>query len=136
MAERRTWGASEQKIVAARQSWKCACCAQLLPASFEVDHVKPLWAGGVDCYETNAQALCSTCHAQKTQRENIERQRQLWVARQKAILAAREASPLEPPKSPKAKPVPITSPQYVDPMLNNPFLKYAYVPTGGYLYRI
>jgi len=131
MAERRTWGASEQKIVAARQSWKCARCTHLLPPSFEVDHVKPLWAGGVDCYETNAQALCSTCHAQKTQRENIERQRQLWVARQKAILAAREASPIdstEAPKPPKPKPVPITSPAYVDPMLDNPFLKYAYVP--------
>ena len=32
----------------------------------------PLWKGGADDID-NATALCATCHAQKTQRENIER---------------------------------------------------------------
>lgn len=104
----------------------------MLPASFELDHVTPLWAGGVDCYESNAQALCNPCHAAKSQRENIARQKQLHEARIAAIEEARRKSPLEEiKKQPRKKPVPITSPEYVDPLLDNPFLKYAYIPTGG-----
>jgi hypothetical protein len=127
---RRTWGVSEQKIVAARQGWKCARCPVMLPASFELDHKTPLWAGGLDCYETNAQALCNPCHAAKSQRENIARQKQLREARIAAIEKARRDSPLEETQeSTRKKPVPITSPEYVDPLLANPFLKYAYIPT-------
>lgn len=70
---KRTWGASEQKIVAARQGWKCAGCANLLPPSFQLDHITPLCDGGADCIETNAQCLCSNCHANKTQAENVAR---------------------------------------------------------------
>ena len=129
---RRTWGVSEQKIVAARQGWKCALCPVMLPASFELDHVTPLWDGGVDCYESNAQALCNLCHGAKSQRENIARQKQLREARIAEIEEARRKSPLEDIKEPpRKKPVAITSPEYVDPLLDNPFLKYAYVPTGG-----
>lgn len=126
---RRTWGVSEQKIVAARQGWKCALCPVMLPASFELDHAKPLWAGGKDCYETNAQALCNSCHGAKSQRENVARQKQLREARVAAIEQARRDSPLEEIQTPpRKKPVvPITSPEYVDPLLDNPFLKYAYV---------
>lgn len=131
---KRTWGASEQKIVAAKQGWKCAVCANTLPSSFELDHVKPLWDGGIDCYETNAEALCNLCHGQKSQRENIARQKQLRAARIAAIEKAREDDPIddavaEPKKRVrKEKPIPITSPSYVDPLLDNPFLKYAYIP--------
>jgi len=103
----------------------------MLPASFELDHKTPLWAGGLNCYETNAQALCNPCHAGKSQRENIARQKQLREARIAAIEQARRDSPLEEIKGPsRKKSVPITSPDYVDPLLGNPFLKYAYIPTG------
>ena len=131
---RRTWGASEQKIVAARQGWKCALCATMLPASFELDHERPLWAHGEDCYETNAQALCNYCHAAKSQRESIARQEQLRKARTLAIEQARRDSPHDEAHAPKRKckekRVPITSLEYVDPLLDNPFLKYAYIPDG------
>jgi hypothetical protein len=129
---RRTWGVSEQKIVAARQGWKCALCPVMLPASFELDHETALWAGGLDCYETNAQALCNACHAAKSQRENIARQKQLREARIAAIEKARRDSPLEeiqePERPRKKRAAPITSPDYVDPLLDNPFLKYAFIP--------
>ena len=80
---KRSWGISEQKIVAASQRWKCACCQELLTASFEIDHIKSLWNGGSDDAWTNAQALCGTCHSDKTQRERAERTRQ----RRQLILA-------------------------------------------------
>jgi hypothetical protein len=91
---RRTWGASEQKIIAARQGWRCAMCNVMLPSAYECDHRIPLWDGGVDCYETNAQALCGSCHCQKTQRENLERRIQEREDRITAILAARARSPI------------------------------------------
>ena len=101
----------------------------MLPATYELDHMIPLWAGGLDCYETNAQALCNPCHASKSQRENIARQKQLHEARIAAIEQARRDSPMEKiHPNPRKKPVPITSPNYVDTLLDNPFLKYAYVP--------
>lgn len=129
---RRSWGVSEQKIVAARQAWKCALCPVMLPASFELDHATPLWNGGLDCYETNAQALCNSCHGEKSQRENIARQKQLREARIAAIENARRDSPLEEIQRPgrKKREVPIMSPAYIDPLLDNPFLKYAFVPSS------
>lgn len=139
---RRTWGASEQKIVAAKQEWKCAACATMLPASFELDHKTPLWDDGDDCYETNAQALCNPCHAAKSQRENIARRQQLHERRVAAIEQARRNNPLgdtgaenvpkpQPKRARKEPAVPITSPEYVDPLLDgdNPFLQYAYIKT-------
>lgn len=77
MVQRRRFTAHEKRIVAARQQWKCGHCNALLAASFEVDHTIPLHLGGPDDYETNAEALCRECHARKTQREEIERIRQL-----------------------------------------------------------
>lgn len=38
-----------------------------------VDHIRPLWAGGADDYETNGQALCVPCHDLKTAAEAKER---------------------------------------------------------------
>ena len=61
-----------KRIVAARQSWKCSTCKEILQSSFQVDHVIPLFLGGEDAIE-NATALCANCHSLKTQRETIER---------------------------------------------------------------
>ena len=134
---KRTWGTAEQKIVAARQKWACANCSCILPSSFELDHRIPLWAGGADCCETNADALCPTCHANKTQAECIERTRLIRKRRADAIReAAKELTndppPMSPPplplKKPKRQPRSLSPTPTYDPVVdNNPFLKYAYV---------
>lgn len=73
-ARRRRFTAHEKRFVGARQQWTCAACRELLPAAFECDHVVALWRGGDDTVD-NLQGLCSACHASKTQREELERQR-------------------------------------------------------------
>jgi len=60
---------SLKKQVAAAQSWDCKACRMRLPASYEVDHIVPLSAGGTNDHD-NLQALCRNCHGEKTQREN------------------------------------------------------------------
>lgn len=62
----------QQKVVAARQQWRCSECSSLLPAAFQVDHTVPLWKGGPNTI-ANATAMCASCHASKTQLEAIER---------------------------------------------------------------
>jgi len=123
----RSWGVSEQKIVGARQEWRCAHCNELLPPSYEVDHVKPLWEGGPDCVETNAEALCNNCHGVKTQRESIRR-RDLYRARLKqAVLEAKENAPEEQPIIAE-KSIRVDTWQQKEAFLvDNPFLLYAFV---------
>jgi 5-methylcytosine-specific restriction endonuclease McrA len=67
----------EKRIVAARGGWKCAICGMVLPATYEVDHVIPLQKGGDDDI-ANCQALCRSCHGNKTQEEEAERIRTIW----------------------------------------------------------
>ena len=71
---RRTLTQAQKKRVAAAHAWRCAACDVLLPATFEVDHVVPLWQGGADAVD-NCQPLCPNCHAEKTQTEGIIRAR-------------------------------------------------------------
>ena len=132
---RRCWTITEQKLIAARQAWHCNHCKRVLPAAYECDHVNPLWAGGADCYETNAQALCGSCHAAKSQRERIQRMRELHAQKITAIEKARLENPpsdsidTPPKKKRRPVPIPITSPEYVDMLLeDNPFLRFAYIP--------
>lgn len=133
---KRSWGIAEQKIVSARQGWKCNICKCILPSSFELDHIVPLWAGGEDNYQTNAQSICGTCHATKTQHEAMERSKLVRERREAAIREAAKELKNEPPlvippssSSKKAKkPLrpPSPTPAY-DPFVdNNPFLKYAF----------
>jgi hypothetical protein len=136
---RRAWGISEQKIIAARQDWKCGGCGIPLPPAYECDHKKALWAGGLDCHEKNGEALCASCHAAKTQRESIARREMLRARRALAIEEAREearargecddtAEVAKESKRKRPKPVDIMNPSYVDPLLDgdNPFLRFAY----------
>lgn len=58
-----------KKLVAADQGWICKHCNSMLNASYEVDHVIPLWRGGSN-NRTNLVALCRNCHGQKTFKEN------------------------------------------------------------------
>lgn len=47
----------------------CAACHRLIPFESMIrDHVRPLAEGGQDVVD-NTQALCETCHDQKTQQE-------------------------------------------------------------------
>ena len=54
-----------KKVVAANQKWHCNMCKNMLDASYEVDHVVPLYKGG-DNSVNNLQALCRNCHGKKT----------------------------------------------------------------------
>lgn len=44
-------------------------CRDLLPASFVMDHIVPLRFGGSNALK-NFQALCGSCHATKSVKEN------------------------------------------------------------------
>lgn len=69
---RRKLTASAKKLCAAAQGWRCDECAQLLEASFQVDHRLALADGGTDTPD-NLRALCQNCHGRKTYIENNER---------------------------------------------------------------
>ena len=56
---------SKKKIVAASQKWKCNSCLNILNASYEIDHIIPLYQGGTNDLN-NLQALCRNCHGEKT----------------------------------------------------------------------
>jgi hypothetical protein len=101
---------TEKKICAARQQWRCEQCSCILPASFQVDHITPLWDGGTN-EQHNLQALCGTCHAEKTLLENNERfhhARRTRVpynnAPQRPLPPPRAPSPLRLPPCPSGTP--------------------------------
>lgn len=59
-----------KKEISYRQSYKCNKCSELLPPSFQIDHIIP-WSISNDDSEENLQALCPNCHSNKTQKENM-----------------------------------------------------------------
>jgi 5-methylcytosine-specific restriction protein A len=59
----------EREAIAASQEGLCAMCSEKLER-FELDHIRPLSDGGSD-EANNLQALCLTCHAQKSQSERL-----------------------------------------------------------------
>ena len=62
---KRTLNQTTKKVVAANQKWNCNMCNNILDASYEVDHINPLYNGGTNEI-TNLQALCRNCHRKKT----------------------------------------------------------------------
>lgn len=56
--------AETKKIVAHRQDFKCKHC-QIIPLSYEIDHIVPLYLGGTN-NKDNLQMLCANCHSDKT----------------------------------------------------------------------
>ena len=74
-ARRRRCTPFQAKRIAAAQDWRCACgCVDpsdpqrrgyLLDASYEIDHIVPLSAGGSN-HESNLQALLRTHHQAKS----------------------------------------------------------------------
>lgn len=61
---------SKKKFIASKQGWKCKECHQILPATFEVDHIIRLQYGGSNEIN-NLQALCPNCHRNKTLIETL-----------------------------------------------------------------
>ena len=55
--------------IAASQKWQCQICHELLQASYQIDHIQPLRDQGSNAL-SNLQALCGSCHVQKSAKEN------------------------------------------------------------------
>ena len=74
---------AQSRVIAHRGRYICGgertdlpypTCGQLLPPSWQIDHIVPLHMGGEDDFMgNNVVAICGTCHANKTQLESIER---------------------------------------------------------------
>ena len=62
-----------KKKVAANARWLCAECGVLVNHLYQIDHIKPLHAGGSNNID-NLQLLCHTCHALKTWDEAHDKQ--------------------------------------------------------------
>lgn len=98
----------------------------MLPATYEIDHVCPLHKGGLDCLETNAEALCNQCHANKTLNERME----MELLRTEAIRQAKAAAgPATATPAPNQRRQPVLAPEPGLDFFDNPFLKFAHVHT-------
>ena len=64
---RRRW-AIVRRAALDRYGWRCCQCGRA--GRLEVDHVRPLEAGGAAYDSDNLQALCRSCHIRKTAAEN------------------------------------------------------------------
>ena len=58
----------DKKKIAAEQGWKCNICCIELPFNYQIDHIIPISAGGLNDM-SNGQALCVECHERKSSRE-------------------------------------------------------------------
>jgi len=58
-----------KKKVAYQQEYKCSICSCILPPTYQVDHILPHAISKDDSRE-NLQALCPSCHTEKTQQEH------------------------------------------------------------------
>jgi len=67
---KRSVSESKKKYIAAKQGWKCRECNTILPATYEVDHIVRLQHGGSNEID-NLQALCPSCHRNKTMMETL-----------------------------------------------------------------
>ena len=62
----RRWGAV-RRLVLIRDGYRCRQCGAA--GRLEVDHIKPLFRGGDAWDHDNLQALCRSCHMEKTRSE-------------------------------------------------------------------
>lgn len=59
-----------KKQVASNQQWSCGHCNNMLDASYEIDHITPLYKNGTNDI-SNLMALCRNCHGKKTINDKI-----------------------------------------------------------------
>lgn len=71
IVQKRSLSESIKKKVAADQKWNCKQCQSILDATYEIDHIMPLYKGGTNDI-TNLQALCRNCHGTKTLEDKIK----------------------------------------------------------------
>ena len=57
---------ADKKRIAAKQGYKCKNCHETFGTVYHIDHIKPHSEGGSDL-DSNLQALCPNCHAEKTE---------------------------------------------------------------------
>ena len=69
---KRSVSEARKRAVAAAQDWRCASCAEMLEATYEVDHIIELQDGGTNEIE-NLTALCRNCHGRKTLDQRLNR---------------------------------------------------------------
>jgi 5-methylcytosine-specific restriction endonuclease McrA len=83
--ERKLFSEVQKRIIACDQKYNCIgvkCKGNvLLPFTWELDHIVPLYQGGTNYYNfyksdnptsvNNLQILCPNCHAIKTQQERV-----------------------------------------------------------------
>jgi 5-methylcytosine-specific restriction endonuclease McrA len=69
--QKRNLSESIKKKVAADQKWNCKKCQSILDATYEIDHIMPLYKGGSNDI-INLQALCRNCHGNKTLEDKIK----------------------------------------------------------------
>jgi hypothetical protein len=60
-----------KKQVCYEQEYKCSECNVLMNATYEVDHITPLYMGGSN-NQCNLQALCRNCHGDKTVKDETD----------------------------------------------------------------
>lgn len=71
--QKRTLSRSLRIEIAYRQSYACNICGLFpIPPDFEVDHIQALEDGGRDV-AINLQALCVTCHKEKTRLNRLRK---------------------------------------------------------------
>jgi len=72
MVHRKKFTEVQKRLLACKQNYMCVgdgCkSTRLLPCTWELDHIQPLFQQGTNNYE-NLQVICPNCHALKTQRE-------------------------------------------------------------------
>ena len=66
--KKRKLSESLKKVIASEQEWKCKTCQEVLPPSYQVDHIIPHSISEND-NKDNLVALCPNCHSVKTQIE-------------------------------------------------------------------
>lgn len=68
-----------KKVIMYEQNYQCAICFQVLPPSYQFDHIVPLWRFKIDpllkgCdpnQRSNIQCLCGNCHLIKSGEEDM-----------------------------------------------------------------
>ena len=81
---RRVWR-RVRRVALDRDGWRCRACGRA--GRLQVDHIRPLSAGGDTYGLENLQTLCVGCHIAKTAQENRNPnpERDAW----RALVAAR-----------------------------------------------